>query len=165
MSISDQIVVMETGIVRQVGKPQHVYDEPENLFVSKFLGTPPINVFNGRVADGMLYLDDECVLAVPGAPEGPITVGVRPEGFVVSPNGKLTCKLVAVERMGRDTSVVALNPAQDGVQIRAIVSSDARIDSHSETIRFDIRPEKTRLFDAQTGERIRYQGDEMGEAS
>ena len=49
MSISDMIVVMKLGVVQQVGKPQEIYDNPTNLFVAKFLGTPPINVFSGYV--------------------------------------------------------------------------------------------------------------------
>ncbi|MBO5756349.1 MAG: ABC transporter ATP-binding protein, partial [Clostridia bacterium] len=49
MSISDMIVVMKLGVVQQIGAPQEVYDDPANLFVAKFLGTPPINVFKGRV--------------------------------------------------------------------------------------------------------------------
>ena len=57
MSISDLIVVMKLGIVQQIGQPQEVYDNPVNLFVAKFLGTPPINVFEGRVEGGKLYLD------------------------------------------------------------------------------------------------------------
>ena len=52
MSISDMIVVMKAGVIQQIGAPQDVYNSPENLFVAKFLGTPPINVFNGRVAGG-----------------------------------------------------------------------------------------------------------------
>ena len=54
MSISDMIVVMKDGVIQQVGKPQEVYDNPANLFVAKFLGTPPINVFSGCVKDGKL---------------------------------------------------------------------------------------------------------------
>ena len=56
MSISDQIVVMKDGSVQQTGRPQDVYDDPANLFVAKFLGTPPINVFSGRVSGGRLLL-------------------------------------------------------------------------------------------------------------
>ncbi len=56
MSISDLIVVMKLGVVQQIGKPQEVYDDPTNLFVAKFLGTPPVNVFEGYVLDGKLYL-------------------------------------------------------------------------------------------------------------
>ena len=52
MSISDMIIVMSAGVVQQIGPPQQVYDDPVNLFVAKFLGTPPINVFEGEVKDG-----------------------------------------------------------------------------------------------------------------
>ena len=56
MSISDLIVVMKLGVVQQIGKPQEVYDNPTNLFVAKFLGTPPINVFEGYVKEEKLYI-------------------------------------------------------------------------------------------------------------
>ncbi len=62
MSISDLIVVMKEGVVQQIGKPQEVYDSPANLFVAKFLGTPPINVFEGQVRGGRLYIGEEAVL-------------------------------------------------------------------------------------------------------
>ncbi|MBQ9007535.1 MAG: ABC transporter ATP-binding protein, partial [Atopobiaceae bacterium] len=163
MSICDEIVVMEKGIIRQVGRPQHVYDEPENLFVSKFLGTPPINVFEGHVEKEKLFIGTQEVLDVHGAPDCAVNVGIRPEGFVPADDGPLTCGLIAVERMGRDTSVVAKHDAHDGVQMRAIVSSDARIDTASDTVRFRIRSEKTRLFDAETGERIHFFGETMEE--
>jgi multiple sugar transport system ATP-binding protein len=54
MSISDEIVLMELGIKQQVGEPQEVYDKPDNLFVAKFLGTPPINLFDGRIEDNRI---------------------------------------------------------------------------------------------------------------
>ena len=59
MSISDYIVVMKLGVVQQIGKPQDVYDDPTNLFVAKFLGTPPINVFKGYVKGEKLYIGGE----------------------------------------------------------------------------------------------------------
>jgi multiple sugar transport system ATP-binding protein len=66
MSISDEIVLMELGVKQQVGAPQDVYDEPNNLFVAKFLGTPPINLFEGTIknnklliADGQKYTEEE----------------------------------------------------------------------------------------------------------
>ncbi len=56
MSICDRIAVMQNGILMQQGKPQEVYDHPANLFVARFLGTPPINVFWGTVKNQMLYI-------------------------------------------------------------------------------------------------------------
>lgn len=57
MSISDFIVVMKLGVIQQIGKPQDVYDEPANLFVAKFLGSPAINVFNGEIKNNKLYIN------------------------------------------------------------------------------------------------------------
>ncbi|MDD3831405.1 MAG: ABC transporter ATP-binding protein [Clostridia bacterium] len=66
MSISDTIVVMKLGVIQQIGKPQDVYDNPTNLFVAKFLGTPPINIFKGYVRNEMLYIGDDPIMSVPG---------------------------------------------------------------------------------------------------
>ena len=57
MSISDVIVVMNFGVIQQIDAPQTVYDEPVNLFVAKFLGSPAINVFDGEIKGGKLYID------------------------------------------------------------------------------------------------------------
>lgn len=48
MSICDEIVVMKDGVAQQIGAPQDIYRDPANLFVAKFLGVPPINVFKGK---------------------------------------------------------------------------------------------------------------------
>lgn len=56
MSISDVIVVMNFGVIQQIDEPQHVYDEPTNLFVAKFLGSPAINIFDGEIKGGKLYV-------------------------------------------------------------------------------------------------------------
>ena len=70
MSISDMIVVMKDGVVQQIGKPQEVYDEPINLFVAKFLGTPPIHVFDAEVKAEQLYIGGAAVLKTPGVADG-----------------------------------------------------------------------------------------------
>src|SRR5574344_1583575 len=109
MSISDQIVVMRLGVVQQIGQPQDVYDSPANLFVAKFLGTPPINVFAGRVEKGMIYIGSEAILEAP-VPDQEVYVGLRPEGFTLDENGPFSCKLKGIEVMGRDVSVVGAHP-------------------------------------------------------
>ena len=81
MSISDQIVVMKLGVVQQIGAPQEVYDSPVNLFVAKFLGTPPINVFNGKVSAGKVYIGEDAVLDVADVADQEVFVAIRPEGF------------------------------------------------------------------------------------
>lgn len=164
MSISDLIVVMKDGRVQQIGKPQEVYDDPANLFVAQFLGTPPINVFRGSIRGNSLYIGEEAVLnwEAQDAPQGseiaeekPVTVGIRPEGFIVDADGPFTCKLNAVEVMGRDVSVVCEHPELTSApQIRAVIDADEQPDRSQETVRFSLKPHKVLLFDAASGERL-----------
>ena len=154
MSISDEIVVMKLGVVQQVGEPQKVYDDPANLFVAKFLGTPPINVFEGCVKAGKLYIGEDQVLDVPGVADQEVYVGIRPEGFVPAENGALCCQLSSVEVMGRDSSVVSTNAACEK-PIRSIINSDVKIDTSKETVRFDLKAHKVFIFNKETEERIR----------
>ena len=154
MSISDQIVVMKEGVVQQTGKPQEVYDNPCNLFVATFLGTPPINLFDGRVEKETLYIGGEALLPVPGIADQAVTVGIRPEGFVPEEQGSFSCKLLRTEIMGRDVSFVCTNDACRKETFRAIIQSDGTKQSHPETVRFRLKPGKVLLFD-ENGSRLR----------
>ncbi|MBE6968341.1 MAG: ABC transporter ATP-binding protein [Ruminococcaceae bacterium] len=156
MSISDHIVVMNAGVFQQMGKPQEVYDDPVNLFVAKFLGTPPINVFDGEVRGEALFIGENRVLEVPGVRDGAVTVGIRPEGFLLRDGGALRCHLKAVEIMGRDKSIVAENPACQSPTMRAIISAEVSCDVSQTEIGFDIKPQKLCLFEPESGARIRF---------
>ena len=157
MSISDMIVVMKLGVVQQIGRPQDVYDDPTNLFVAKFLGTPPINVFNGTVKDGKLYIGEDAVLDVKGVSDQDVYVGIRPEGFIVDENGPFHCNLRSVEVMGRDVSVVSDNPAMQSAVIRSIVDADNKIDATAKTISYTLKPHKVFVFNKETEERIYFE--------
>ena len=157
MSISDMIVVMKLGVVQQIGKPQEVYDDPTNLFVAKFLGTPPINVFDGCVKDGKVYIGQDVVLEVSNVADQEVTIGIRPEGFQLEENGALTCKLSSLEVMGRDVSVVSTNAASQNPVIRSILDSDNKVDPTAETVRFNVKPHKIFLFNKETEERIYFE--------
>ena len=154
MSISDMIVVMKLGVVQQIGKPQEVYDDPVNLFVAKFLGTPPINVLEGKITGGKLYIGEEAVLTV-DAPDQEVFIGIRPEGFELDENGALSCKLSNVEVMGRDVSIVSTNPASVNPVIRSIINADNKVDITAETVRYSLKPHKVFLFNKETEVRIR----------
>ena len=154
MSISDMIVVMKKGIIQQIGKPQDVYNSPANLFVAKFLGTPPVNVFNGRIEGGKVYIGSEAVLDVPGLRDQEVHIGIRPEGFILKDDGPFTCRMSSVEVMGRDVSIVAENDASQNPLVRAIIDADSLVDPQAATVRFAIKPNKIFLFDKETEERI-----------
>ena len=156
MSISDLIVVMKEGIVQQIGKPQEVYDNPSNLFVAKFLGTPPINVFEGRIQNGQLYIGDNAVLHTGNVSDRKVYAGIRPEGFLLQEDGPLCCELGGIEVMGRDISIVSRNKASLNPAIRSIIGTDNKIDTSKTDIRFSLVSRKVFLFDRETEERIDF---------
>ncbi|MBE5818380.1 MAG: ABC transporter ATP-binding protein [Clostridiales bacterium] len=157
MSISDMIVVMNEGKVQQIGKPQDVYNDPVNLFVAKFLGTPPICVFDGRVEAGSLIIGSDKVMDVDSVSDGEYTIGIRPEGFIVNDNGTLTCNLKTVEVMGRDISIVSEHGSCQTGSFRSIVSSEQGIDITKASVQFDLKPSKVFLFDKETQKRVPFQ--------
>ena len=157
MSISDMIVVMKLGVVQQIGEPQKVYDDPTNLFVAKFLGTPPINVLEGTVSGGKLLLAGKEIMAVPGVADQEVFVGIRPEGFIPDSNGTLECKISNIEVMGRDVSVVSTHEASVNPVIRSIVDADYKVDLAAGIVRYNIKPHKLFLFNKETEERVYFE--------
>ena len=172
MSISDQIVVMKSGVVQQIGEPQQVYDDPVNLFVAKFLGTPPINVFEGTYVDGKLKIGDDVIfenvtlcadLVEPSEankddlPGQKVYVGIRPEGFIYDENGPFHCNLQNVEVMGRDVSIITTNEHCEKPTIRTIVDADTKIDQSKPVVSFSLKPHKVFIFDKETEMRVPFE--------
>ena len=157
MSISDMIVVMKLGVIQQVGEPQEVYDNPVNLFVAKFLGTPPINVFEGEVKGEKLYLSGDAVLDTKGVEDQPVLVGIRPEGFILDENGPMKATLNNIEVMGRDVSVVSTHCASVNPVVRSIINADNKVNTTKDTVSFSLKPHKVFLFNKETEKRINFE--------
>ncbi len=155
MSISDFIVVMKKGVVQQIDAPQKVYDDPHNLFVAKFLGTPPINVFAGLIKDHKVYINDEAVMDTEFEDQE-IYVGIRPEGFIVDDKGVFTCEVKQLEVMGRDISIISSNPACEKPTIRSIVDASVQVPT-SGSIHFNLKPNKVFLFNKETEVRLGFE--------
>ena len=159
MSICDIMVVMKLGVVQQIGEPQAIYDDPANLFVANFLGTPPINIFKGKVLDGKVYVGTEAIMETEVADQD-VYVGIRPEGFIFEPNNRirtnvLTLNVDHIEVMGRDKSVVSTHASSTKPTIRCIIDSDVELPANADKLRFKLKPNKVFLFNAETEERIR----------
>jgi len=157
MSISDQIVLMDFGVQQQKGVPQNVYNDPQNLFVAKFLGTPPINLYKGHlegknvsISGAVVFSSDK--LAKETARE--VIIGVRPEGYELNEKGTLSLKPQFVETIGRDLSLVASHPDSISPSMRIILSNDGLTLSGHEALRFSLKPHKTFIFDKDTGRRL-----------
>lgn len=147
MSISDIIVVMKLGVVQQIGKPQDVYDSPANLFVAKFLGTPPINVFEGEVKDGKVYIGDDAVLDVPRSRRRR-RLYRHPSRRLYSQR-KRRARLQAQKRRSYGTrrqhsdpkTLTANQPAYPST-----IDATTVVDTSKDEVRFDIKPNKIFIF-------------------
>ena len=158
MSISDEIVVMKLGEEQQKDKPQEVYNNPKNLFVAQFLGTPPINCFNGYVKDGEVYIGNEKILKCENKVEDQeVVIAIRPEGFIVHDDDSeygFTSNADLIEVLGRDLSLVCKNPHCLKPSYKVIINSENDINIGK--VRFGVKKNKTFIFDKNTQERIYY---------
>jgi multiple sugar transport system ATP-binding protein len=114
MTMGDRIVIMNQGVIRQIGTPFEVYDRPADRFVAGFIGSPPMNFFDAEIADGELRLDGglRLPLARPVARAGRVILGIRPEDIHVTPDGrgaaaKVPSTIEVVEPLGHDVIVTA----------------------------------------------------------
>jgi len=127
MTMGHRIVVMRSGVVQQVGKPQEVYDNPVNTFVAAFLGSPRINLQRGRLTteDGALVFANEDVrIPLPprlatqarGAVDGAeVALGVRPEDIAVRLNGATS----AGEEVAVPATVALVEPVGSDLYVNA----------------------------------------------
>ncbi len=134
MSISDEIVVMNFGVVQQIGKPQEVYNEPANMFVAKFLGTPPINIIPAKVENGkiMMYKTEFNEKYDLNFADGTnLNIGVRPEYIKVDPKGKYKVYVEMVEYIGRDKTLIFKFDGQEKT-CKAIIPSEVEVEPGTE---------------------------------
>jgi multiple sugar transport system ATP-binding protein len=151
MTMADKIVVMNAGRVEQIGSPLDCYDNPANLFVAGFIGSPAMNFIPGRLSGGRISLSQGIDLPLQGkaAPDTSreVILGVRPEHLAVSSEG-LPAEVVVVEPTGADTQIFC---KLAGTDINAIVRE--RHEFHpGEMIR--LAPQLTFLFDPASGARL-----------
>ena len=157
MAIADKMVVMSMGEIQQIGKPQEIYKNPTNLFVAKFLGVPPINLFKGMIKNHHLYIGEELIIENEiETNDKEVVVGIRPEAYgLVTTDSKvgLTLKMEKVFKAGRDLTLIsssnyALN------EIKQILESDTK--GIEGVNRFTINIERLFIFDAKTEKRVEF---------
>jgi multiple sugar transport system ATP-binding protein len=153
MTMADKIVVMNGGRVEQVGAPLALYDRPANLFVARFIGSPSINLLKGRVEGGAFVSEAGRSFAAPqaaGLADGTAVVyGVRPENFVLAPDG-IPLHVEVIEPTGAETQVFA---RLDGEPVVCVFRERIEAQPGAE-IRVLPRAESALLFDAASGRRV-----------
>ncbi|MEO1986695.1 MAG: sn-glycerol-3-phosphate ABC transporter ATP-binding protein UgpC [Martelella sp.] len=153
MTMADRIVVMHDGIIEQMGTPLELYDRPANRFVASFIGSPSMNMFEGRLKGGEFVAADGSRIALgaaaAGLADGEIVLGVRPEHFSFDPAG-ISVEVLTVEPTGSETQVMAEfagEPLTAAFRERVEARPGERLNILPD-------PDKLHLFDARTGRRV-----------
>ncbi len=159
MTMADKIVVMRDGIVEQAGPPLEVYDRPENIFVAAFIGSPAMNMIDGRiqVTNGRAELQTDAGDRLPLPPTAPardgqrVVYGMRPENFILAAEGEgIPGEVAVVEPTGPET-LVACKMAGTEIQVLFKERHDFKPGQP-----ITLRPvaELAHLFDTGTGRRV-----------
>ena len=101
MTLADRVVVMNAGIVQQVGTPTEIYDNPANVFVAGFIGSPAMNLMDGRIENGK-FVGENVRFDAAGMPDGDMTIGFRAEDASVTQNADyhIESEIYTVELLG-----------------------------------------------------------------
>ncbi|MBI1416788.1 MAG: sn-glycerol-3-phosphate ABC transporter ATP-binding protein UgpC [Limimaricola sp.] len=150
MTLADRVVVMNHGVVQQVGTPTEIYDRPANTFVASFIGSPAMNLIEGTVTAGTFHAQGIEVTGLP-APDGPIILGFRAEDASVSDaGGEITAPVYSMELLG-DATLISVRSGADLIAVRA--AKDFRIEIGA-PISIRIPMTAIHLFNQGTGARM-----------
>jgi multiple sugar transport system ATP-binding protein len=151
MTLADRVVVMNKGIVQQVGTPVDIYDKPQNTFVASFIGSPAMNLIEGELKDGTFTTNGVEISGLSKNHNGKITLGYRAEDAgIAEKDGEINAPVYSMELLGDATMVTVringvLLSVKAGKEYRANIGDD---------VHYSITPEMCHLFDTKTGERI-----------
>ncbi|MDT2074259.1 MAG: sn-glycerol-3-phosphate ABC transporter ATP-binding protein UgpC [Planktomarina sp.] len=148
MTLADRIVVMQDGLIEQIGTPLELYDNPTNQFVATFIGAPSMNLLGGVLSKGIVKVGEEQFAGPKGA--GKVKLGVRPEHLILTKKGGLPMQVKVVEPTGAETMVFLRFEGQD---ITAVFRERHNFES-GQTIHLQPDPDHLHVFDAETGGRL-----------
>jgi multiple sugar transport system ATP-binding protein len=150
MTLADRVVVMEKGVVQQVGSPTEIYDRPANTFVAGFIGNPAMNLIEGSVSSRVFTATNTEISGL-NAVDQNITLGFRAEDArVVDSGGQINAPIYTLELLG-DATMVTVRIGSKLVSVRADKNYRASID---DMVSIEVPAEICHLFDGQTGARI-----------
>jgi ABC-type sugar transport system ATPase subunit len=163
MTMGHRIAILDAGVLQQVGAPQDVYARPANLFVARFIGSPPMNTVTGTVSrvDGTLVaeipgghipLDPALAGAVTTSGLETVVIGVRPEDLRFDTADGIPARVSVVESLGHERHVVCRLADQQLVIVRQDAHEAAPAAASSTFLVADSHA--LHVFDPESGARI-----------
>ena len=152
MTLADRVAVMDHGIISQMGPPEEIYNDPANLFVAGFIGSPPMNLMKGKLYENNFQHPNFSISINHKANLEEATLGIRPEDLILcaAHKGVLKGTVYAHELTGEST-LTTINVGPDRLTIRGPKEFKINID---EAVGVQFEASKCFLFSNQTGERI-----------
>ena len=151
MTLADRVVVMNKGIVQQVGTPMEIYDRPANTFVASFIGSPAMNLVSGQVEEGVFTGEGIRIVGLAKSAKGSVTLGFRAEdASLATAGGQIEAPIYSVELLGEAT-MLSMRVAGELVSIK--VGKDYRAEI-GDMARIAIPASACHLFDKASGARI-----------
>ncbi len=150
MTLADRVVVMNKGVVQQVGTPADIYDRPTNTFVAGFIGSPAMNLVDGQVADGVFNAEH---ISIPGlrVPNGSVTLGFRAEDAEIVPSGgEINAPVYTMELLGEAT-MLTFRVGDSLASVKAAKDYRAEI---GDMISVSAPAQTCHIFDRQSGKVI-----------
>jgi multiple sugar transport system ATP-binding protein len=153
MTLAHRVAILEKGVLQQLATPAEIYNNPTNLFVAQFIGSPPMNVVHGSL-EGRRFQANGTSVETPVAGQiGKAILGVRPEDCtVVAPTkGVLKGTIYTTELIG-DHTLVTVETGQDKLTVKAPKDFNGK---HGDAIEVALATGRLFIFDAATGQRVR----------
>ena len=151
MTLADRVVVMNAGVVQQVGTPTDIYDNPANTFVAGFIGSPAMNLMQGHIRGGVFEAENVRITGLPRA-DGPVTLGFRAEDAGVLPAtepGDIAAPVYTIELLG-DATMIAVRAGGALVSVKAAKDFRTTIGTPAA---LSVPAAICHLFDSNTGAR------------
>jgi len=151
MTLADRVVVMNAGIVQQVGTPQEIYNKPANSFVASFIGSPAMNLLKGSISDGVFTCDGVHIDGLSQKHKGNVTLGFRAEdAVIVESKGAISAPAFSMELLG-DMTMVSVKSGGELISIKSDKNYHVDIGS---MVMANISANLCLLFDSETGQML-----------
>jgi sn-glycerol 3-phosphate transport system ATP-binding protein len=152
MTLAQRMIVMNAGVMEQVGAPEEVYATPASTFVAGFIGSPPMNLLTGRAESDRFHVDGS-VLALPQpAPrDGPLTLGVRPEHLAFGADGLWALRVDMAEMLGAERLIYG---RVGGAALIVRTESTSAPPAAGQTLQLAAQARHLHWFDASSGRRV-----------
>ncbi|MGH9027390.1 MAG: ABC transporter ATP-binding protein [Acidimicrobiia bacterium] len=163
MTMGHRIAIMNEGRLQQVGPPQEVYARPANLFVARFIGSPPMNTVSGRIVSngagpqveicgGCIPLPGALGQAVGAKKLDEVVVGVRPEHLEIGDDGPVSATVSVIEALGHETHVICR--LEDAQMVIVRIPSSEKPPAELSPVKLGASPDNLHVFETATEERV-----------